>query len=102
MAYRTPNVIGKCKKCGTVKRAQVQATHVDYVLPPEYQATMKRQRYIHPLLVCECGAAIVAKEINGKYNPNKQCNPRCMGATGHQCECSCGGENHGAAHQPTN
>lgn len=25
-----------------------------------------------------------------------ECGPRCMGATGPNCECSCGGANHGA------
>ncbi|WP_289009064.1 hypothetical protein [uncultured Thermomonospora sp.] len=32
------------------------------------------------------------------YNPEKICSPRCMGATGPACDCSCGGENHGGRH----
>lgn len=27
-----------------------------------------------------------------------ECDPRCEGATGPNCECACGGMNHGAAH----
>lgn len=33
--------------------------------------------------------------IKGHYNPAIKCDGRCMGATGHNCECSCGGANHG-------
>ena len=35
--------------------------------------------------------------IVGHYNASVKCNARCTGATGHLCECSCGGVNHGAA-----
>ena len=38
------------------------------------------------------------KPIDGYVNEAKKCDPRCTGATGHTCECSCGGENHGADH----
>ncbi len=33
--------------------------------------------------------------IRGHYNAAIKCDGRCMGATGHNCECSCGGANHG-------
>lgn len=35
--------------------------------------------------------------IEGKHNPDpeKVCDGRCMGATGPNCECACGGANHG-------
>ena len=36
--------------------------------------------------------------VLGKYNPERECNSLCMAARGHNCECSCGGQNHGAAH----
>ena len=36
--------------------------------------------------------------VKGKTNPTKTCTPRCEGATGFDCECACGGDNHGAAH----
>lgn len=35
-------------------------------------------------------------QIEGHYVADKACDGRCMGATGHNCECSCGGKNHGA------
>jgi hypothetical protein len=45
-----------------------------------------------------CGALRVAKKVYGKFVADKGCDGRCMSATGHNCECSCGGINHGAAH----
>lgn len=36
------------------------------------------------------------RQIEGRHNPAIVCDGRCMGATGHSCECSCGGANHGA------
>jgi hypothetical protein len=34
-------------------------------------------------------------QIEGHYVAEKVCDGRCMGATGHVCDCSCGGKNHG-------
>ena len=40
----------------------------------------------------------VTRTIFYKSNPSlHKCDARCMGATWHDCECSCGGKNHGAA-----
>jgi hypothetical protein len=39
----------------------------------------------------------VTRTIFFKSNPSlHKCGPRCLNATGHDCECSCGGKNHGA------
>lgn len=35
-------------------------------------------------------------QIEGHFVADKVCDGRCMSATGHVCECSCGGSNHGA------
>lgn len=35
------------------------------------------------------------RQIDGRFNADVKCDGRCMGATGHNCECSCGGANHG-------
>lgn len=47
---------------------------------------------------CKCGPRL-ARPVLGKYVPEKTCNPKCLAATGHQCECSCGGKRHGAGHE---
>lgn len=43
----------------------------------------------------KCGKMKKARQIRGKYNRNKACNAKCLSATGHDCECSCAGRNHG-------
>lgn len=50
-------------------------------------------------LCSQCGAYHVAERlIFRKANPsNHKCDARCLNATGHNCECSCGGKNHGKA-----
>jgi hypothetical protein len=35
-------------------------------------------------------------EITGIRNDNVKCGPKCQNAKGKNCECSCGGINHGA------
>lgn len=45
-----------------------------------------------------CGQTVAGAPVKGRFNEEIKCNARCTGATGHQCECSCGGKNHGAAH----
>lgn len=46
---------------------------------------------------CSCGAAREASSVRGIFNPGKKCSSKCQAATGHDCECSCAGKNHGAA-----
>lgn len=46
----------------------------------------------HPALVLRWAM------VQGKFNADKGCNARCEGATGPNCECECGGENHGGRH----
>lgn len=45
-----------------------------------------------------CGAPKAAAPVQGVFKAHIQCDARCESATGHKCECSCGGMNHGAAH----
>ena len=42
-----------------------------------------------------CGKEMIKKEIKGYTNTEIACSPKCEGATGHVCECECGGLNHG-------
>jgi hypothetical protein len=42
----------------------------------------------------QCGWTVVT----GRTNPDRKCDARCTNATGHNCECACGGKNHGAGH----
>lgn len=49
----------------------------------------------------ECGQYLRLEvlPINGKYSEKKKCDFRCQDATGHNCECQCGGKNHGESWQ---
>lgn len=42
------------------------------------------------------GRAVRLEAVKGTYNAAKRCDARCENAKGHTCECSCGGEHHGA------
>ena len=57
-------------------------------------------------IVCNCTVAkwrqptnaIRVSAVRGTFNPDHKCDGWCLNATGHNCECSCGGKNHGAGH----
>lgn len=36
--------------------------------------------------------------LQGQFSEKHECDARCMAATGPNCDCSCGGANHGANH----
>jgi len=47
---------------------------------------------------CDCGkGSLIGKRVAGTHS-EKACGSKCMGATGPNCDCSCGGRNHGGAH----
>lgn len=45
-----------------------------------------------------CGAIRVGRRVFGKVSERHACGARCMASKGFDCECSCGGANHGAAY----
>ena len=45
-----------------------------------------------------CGKLRYARSVLGKFNAHKKCSPKCQASIGFQCECQCGGKNHGASH----
>lgn len=56
------------------------------------------ERKMPRIYSAEHGWLRVNRIVTLKSNPSRhECDPRCMGATGKtmQCECSCGGKNHG-------
>ena len=96
---------GKCK-CGT--KFSILATEVDFVGPEKFigqrgrelSATDGLNYALHcwgAVYVCKCGKTRLAKAVLGKHRADKKCDGRCLSATGHDCECSCGGKNHGAS-----
>lgn len=64
-------------------------------------------RYVEGSLRCwdedrtcpKCGLGFGnANIVVGVLNPEHKCDARCMSAKGGDCECGCGGRNHGIAH----
>lgn len=47
---------------------------------------------------CLCGRDMVGRPVKGHVNPSVPCNAKCVNAIGPDCECSCGGANHGSGH----
>lgn len=46
---------------------------------------------------CKCGWHVTCQPVRGRVSHHK-CGPKCVNATGHDCECQCGGKNHGRGH----
>ena len=49
---------------------------------------------------CTCGAVRRVKAVRGVFSAKHKCSAKCLSATGHDCECECGGKNHGAGATP--
>ena len=87
-----------------------KAFHKDIELVPYWMGSKKnfpeyRGRVVR---IGNCGKIFVGRAPNGEVLPATRiisyktkpslhkCDARCMGAKGTNCECSCGGKNHGA------
>jgi hypothetical protein len=53
----------------------------------------------HGYSKCACGRPARQNWVHGKTNAAVRCDARCTNARRGDCECSCGGENHGSDHQ---
>lgn len=79
LPFNTFHFIAKCKG-GHVVKATIQP----------------HERVNGWLLRCSCGQVGEAKFMKVTVNAEKRCTGICTGASGPNCECSCGGHNHGA------
>jgi len=66
--------VGSCTKCGFV--LSFEQKHVRVECP-------------------RCGNRVTVMTVAGNFSTGIVCNADCQFATGHDCDCSCGGENHG-------
>lgn len=96
--------VGKCKACAKVlsvlSSARRYHRRIGYMreTPIGVFGEDDRGKTFSVWLTCECDGWVRLWKVLGKYNPEKVCNARCMGATTGACECSCGGKNHGSSH----
>jgi hypothetical protein len=100
----TTRYIAKCKACTCLTSALCVGQDYARSKDDPRREGQAPAVYTHPItgshvLDCrKCGQPRVAKPVHGVHNANHECNAKCLASTGFQCECSCGGKNHGAAH----
>jgi len=100
-----PRMIYKCKSkaCGKVRAfdyPESTVLHMGYGrMKREYFriAADGRKVKMGYESLCECGRYAISNQVKGFVSAHV-CDSRCTGATGSNCECSCGGANHGSAH----
>ena len=88
-------MIYRCKRCNLVHRVAMTGTrgHIGY---GRYETTYRRNDGKAGPELCDCGRAMVGNMLKANLNPAVKCAARCTHAVGFDCECSCGGKNHGA------
>jgi len=111
----TAHVIYRCKGCKktlretyTVERYGYCNNHPEWYLrkSASYRRVaggrwVESHYFRFPAVACPgCDAQLYGKAVEGRFKADHPCDKRCTGATGHSCECSCGGENHGRDHSP--
>ena len=95
--------IATCKRCGLTVRIE-RKTRVDYYTErhPTFGARTRSDVVdidSRPIPAhCTCGKSLSWREMRGVKRDDVKCDARCTGAKGHNCECQCGGKNHGSAH----
>jgi hypothetical protein len=103
-----------CKRCKLGRRVEYPGAPVGFQRLPHRLDEQGRQvtpgAYImssgggrptvyggDPLGLCPgCGRVMTSGQIQASTRPEVRCDARCIGARGFQCDCSCGGANHGA------
>lgn len=117
-------VLFKCPLCKRVERHEYAVHHVAtdnehptyYLRKTYHEYTISENgavlrtitaRLLYPDIFCQCrppqykhdqGRAMRSTRING-VTTDRKCDHRCTSAKGADCECSCGGVNHGVDHQ---
>lgn len=120
--YRSEKRVGvifRCKRCKLVRREDItiESETTDNEHPEYYlrQRTSRKREaggrwqvahYFQLSRPCNCkpnypghAPQMIGKAIEGRLKADHPCDARCTGAVGHNCECSCGGANHGIDHK---
>lgn len=96
--------IGKCKSrgCKSAMRAShpevQQITHAEYTAGDFDPARAFSVHGVNVLARCAEHGNYLLRYLRGRLRDDVTCDARCTGATGPNCDCSCGGANHGANH----
>lgn len=96
-----PFAILRCssKRCQRVFRGDIRTEKVSEMSVDHFVGDRKVTPWNGTLQCkCDCGNGyLTGKRVLGTESA-KKCGAACMGATGPNCDCSCGGRNHGGAH----
>lgn len=90
--------IHRCKVCNTITRVEYRREmhSIGYGRKEAvYFRASDNARNVQPVECC--GRATGWNFLKAWTNPDVKCDARCTHAKGFQCECSCGGENHGTS-----
>ena len=96
----TRRQIGHCRRCGFTSTREVT---IYRRTTTTYGITGVKTRHFEKVtgdmdVACKCNSRNLAfKSIVGRTSETP-CDARCTQATGHLCECVCGGKNHGSGH----
>lgn len=97
--------LGKCpvKGCKCVIRRTVPGVMRSRRIGYSYARTVEKLEAVYtpndsPIFCATHRRQIWFKRIDGKVSEVHICDARCLNATGPNCECSCGGANHGMNH----
>ena len=100
---KSTRYITKCKGCGIPTSELVTAETYRAAQLADgskvFQHPAGRFRYVNGFACVSCRGCekwLTAKRVQGKFSAVHKCDAKCMNSRGHVCECSCGGQNHGA------
>lgn len=99
-------VMYRCNRCKSAKRVERRVRVVrqyirahNHATGYAYQDVSSFRKPMGDWTPPECcGRQMLGNEIRGVFNADVACSAKCQGAVGPQCECSCGGKNHGRNH----
>jgi len=94
---RTIRQIGVCKKCKAAQSRLIEATTTRTYRDRFELISSHTKRTGDGPMEC-CGRPVYPSDVKGRTT-EQPCDARCTSAKGHNCECSCGGKNHGAGYQ---
>ena len=108
---RAVRLLYRCRRCEVVRQRwilvhrhwtrgfQAGARYIPGRLVSETDYAGTGERLYQQSLECPtCTRALYPEVVRGSYSERRTCDVRCTSAVGHDCECQCGGANHGADH----
>jgi hypothetical protein len=99
--------LARCKTCRATCRVVIDSPLYSSQLPVLSPALTDGDTYgsdmLGPAVLHTCGqtgkrTGLMLKRVQARVRADIRCGARCWGATRPDCECSCGGTEHGKAH----